>query len=42
MLRTFEGQVKDGKIEGQVSDGKTSARFTATRQGEGPAIDTAD
>ncbi len=42
VLRSFEGQVKGGKIEGQVSDGKTTARFTATRQGEGPAIDTVD
>ncbi len=42
VLRTFEGKVNGGKIEGQVHDGKKSERFTATRKGDGPAIETAD
>ncbi len=42
VLRSFEGKVDGGKIEGQVHDGKKSVPFTATRQGEGPAIETAD
>ena len=42
VLRTFEGKVNGGKIEGQVHDGKKSERFTATRKGDGPAIEMAD
>ena len=42
VLRTFEGKVSGGKMEGQVSDGRRSERFSATRKGEGPAIETPD
>jgi hypothetical protein len=42
VLRTFEGKVNGARMEGQVSDGRKSERFTATRLGEGAAIETAD
>ena len=42
VLRTFEGKVNGGKIGGEVHDRKKSERFTATRKGDGPAIEMAD
>ena len=42
VLRTFDGKVNGGRIDGQVSDGHKSEKFSATRKGEGPAIETVD
>ena len=41
-LRTFDGKVNGARIDGQVSDGHKSEKFSATRKGEGPAIETVD
>ena len=42
VLRTFDGKVNGGRIDGHVSDGHKSEKFSATRKGEGPAIETVD
>ena len=42
VLRTFDGKVNGGRIDGQVSDGHKSEKFSATRKGEGTAIETVD
>ena len=42
LLRSFEGKVSGNRIEGQVHDGRRSERFSATRKGEAPAIETVD
>ena len=42
VLRTFDGKLNGGRIDGQVSDGHKSEKFSATRKGEGPAIETVD
>ena len=38
----IDGKLNGGRIDGQVSDGHKSEKFSATRKGEGPAIETVD